>query len=119
MTTVRSIEKQWLRIRRLQWFYKRRMVATWAFGCITIFNITNQNAFHFKLGFGFISIEVAVFLLLFMGFKANRELLKVMCPDCGERLFARIPPKHLGEEYLDQSSDSCANCGVRISSRAL
>ena len=119
MTDQTTNAKAWRRITRLRWLYGLRQPATWIFLALSIANLTRNRYFNGPIGTPLTIAQALAALIMVLGIHADRQLLRASCPDCGDRLFARLPPKHPGEEYLDQMSPSCANCGVSISSHAL
>jgi len=119
MTVAPTNTNDWRRIIFMRWFYGLRKPATAAFICTSAVEIVNRSYLRADLGGLWLSIRLFSVVLFALSIIADRVLLRAKCPACGDRLFAKLPPNHPGEEYFDQGSPNCVNCHVEIPTHAL
>jgi len=113
MTESTLNPQSWKRVRHLQLMYRMRFLYFLS-PVIVAFIWLDQIFFHLHIHWAFFLPVVALSSIGSIGITIEKKLRRSICPNCGDRLFARVPPKHVAEEYFDLMSTHCGNCGVKI-----
>ncbi len=107
----------WKRIHRLRFIHRFSFIP-FINPLLVAFIALDRTWLHLNLHWGYY-IFILIFLFLALALPlTERKLMRAVCPSCGDRLFARVPPKHYAEEYFAFNSPQCANCGIEISAQA-